>query len=57
MPTPSIALDEGRDIGEGTGTPVNPKHEVAFKVTGKIHKVAIDLTRDGGSHGARNRKR
>src|SRR6516165_6975913 len=45
-PTSSIALDEGRDIGEGTGTPVNPKHE-----------VAIDLTRDGGSHRARNRKK
>ena len=52
MSTSSIALDEGRDIGEGTGTPVNPKHDVAFKVTGKTHKVAIDLTRDGGSHRA-----
>ena len=49
MPTSS---SEGRDIGEGTGTPVNPKHDVAFKVTGKTHKVAIDLTRDGGSHRA-----
>ena len=57
MPTPSIALDEGRDIGEGTGTPVNPKYDVAFKVTRKIHKVAIDLTRDGGSPRARNRKK
>ena len=55
MSTSSIALDEGRDIGEGT--PVNPKYHVAFKVTRKIHKVAIDLTRDGGSPRARNRKK
>src|SRR5215469_15780253 len=47
MPTSS---SEGRDIREGTETPVNPK------VTGKTYKVAIDLTRDGGSHRARNRK-
>ena len=57
MSTSSIALDEGRDIGEGTGTPVNPNYDVAFEVTGKIYKVAIDLTRDGGSHRARNRKK
>ena len=57
MSTSSIALDEGRDIGEGTGTPLNPKHDVAFKVTRKTHKVAIILTRDGGSHRARNRKK
>ena len=57
MPTSSIALHEGRDIGAGTGTPVNPKYDVAFKVTGKIYKVAIDLTRDGGSHGAGTRKK
>jgi len=38
MPTSSIALHEGRDIGAGTGTPVNPKYDVAFKVTGKIYK-------------------
>lgn len=56
MSTSRIALDEGRDIGEGTGTPVNPKYDVAFKVTGKIYKVAIDLTRDGRNHHARNRK-
>jgi len=47
MPTSS---SEGRDIREGTETPVNPK------VTGKTYKVAIDLTRDGRSHRARNRK-
>src|SRR6516162_9451122 len=41
MSTSSIALDEGRDIGEGTGTPVNPNYDVAFEVTGKIYKVAI----------------
>jgi hypothetical protein len=57
MPTSSIALDEGRDIGEGTGTPLNPKHDVAVKVTRTTHKVAIDLMRDGGSHRARNRKK
>jgi hypothetical protein len=32
MSTSSIALDEGRDIAEGTGTPVNPKYDAAFKV-------------------------
>jgi hypothetical protein len=33
MSTSSIALDGGRDIpfGEGTGTPVNPKYEVASR--------------------------
>ena len=54
MSTSSIALDEGRDIGEATGTPVNPKYDVAFKVSGK---VAVDLTRDGRRHRARNRKK
>jgi hypothetical protein len=38
MSTSSIALDEGRDIGEGTATPVNPKYDVASKVTAKSDK-------------------
>ena len=38
-----ISLDEGLDIGEDTGTPVNLKYDVPFKFTGKIEKVTIDL--------------
>jgi arylsulfatase len=38
-----ISLDEGLDIGEDTGTPVNFNYDVPFKFTGKIHKVTIDL--------------
>ena len=56
MSTSSIAPDEGRDIGKGTGTRVNPRYDVASKIKGKIYKVAIDLTRDGRNHHARNRK-
>jgi arylsulfatase len=38
-----ISLDEGLDIGEDTGTPVNLNYDVPFKFTGKIEKVTIDL--------------
>jgi len=38
-----ITLDEGLDIGEDTGTPVNLSYDVPFKFTGKIEKVTIDL--------------
>lgn len=37
------ALDEGLDVGEDTGTPVNLTYDVPFKFTGKIGKVTIDL--------------
>jgi arylsulfatase len=38
-----ISLDEGLDVGEDTGTPVNLNYDVPFKFTGKIEKVTIDL--------------
>jgi hypothetical protein len=38
-----IAFDEGLDVGEDTGTPVNLNYDVPFKFTGIIHKVTIDL--------------
>jgi arylsulfatase len=38
-----ISLDEGLDVGEDTGTPVNLNYDVPFRFTGKIHKVTIDL--------------
>jgi arylsulfatase len=38
-----ISLDEGLDVGEDTGTPVNLSYDVPFKFTGAIHKVTIDL--------------
>jgi arylsulfatase len=38
-----ISLDEGLDVGEDTGTPVNLSYDVPFKFTGTIHKVTIDL--------------
>jgi arylsulfatase len=37
------ALDEGLDVGEDTGTPVNLSYDVPFKFTGTIKKVIIDL--------------
>jgi arylsulfatase len=37
------ALDEGLNLGEDTGTPVNLSYDVPFKFTGKIDKVTIDL--------------
>jgi len=38
-----VSLDEGLDIGEDTGTPINLTYDVPFKFTGKIEKVTIDL--------------
>jgi arylsulfatase A-like enzyme len=38
-----ISLDEGLDVGEDTGTPVNLNYDVPFKFTGSIEKVTIDL--------------
>ncbi len=38
-----ISLDEGLDVGEDTGTPVNLNYDVLFKFTGEIEKVTIDL--------------
>jgi arylsulfatase len=38
-----ISLDEGLDVGEDTGTPVNLSYDVPFKFTGEIAKVVIDL--------------
>jgi arylsulfatase len=38
-----ISLDEGFDVGEDSGTPVNLSYDVPFKFTGKINKVTIDL--------------
>jgi hypothetical protein len=38
-----ISLDEGLDVGEDTGTPVNLGYDVPFKFTGKIEKAVIDL--------------
>jgi arylsulfatase len=38
-----VSLDEGLDVGEDTGTPVNLNYDVPFKFTGKIAKVTIDL--------------
>jgi hypothetical protein len=37
------ALDEGLDVGEDTGTPVNLSYDVPFKFMGKIDKVSVDL--------------
>ena len=37
------SLDEGLDVGEDTGTPVDLSYDVPFKFTGKISKVTIDL--------------
>ena len=37
------SLDEGLDVGEDTGTPVNLNYDVPYKFTWKIEKVTIDL--------------
>jgi arylsulfatase len=37
-----VSFDEGLDVGEDTGTPVNLSYDVPFKFTGKIDKVTID---------------
>jgi len=39
-----ISADETLDIGEDTGTPVSEDYQVPFKFTGKLKKVAIQLT-------------
>jgi arylsulfatase len=38
-----ITLDEGLDVGEDTGTPVNSSYDVPFRFPGKIRRVTIDL--------------
>ncbi|MFO0806896.1 MAG: arylsulfatase [Gemmataceae bacterium] len=38
-----FSVDEGLDIGEDTGTPLNLGYDVPFKFTGKVEKVIIDL--------------
>ena len=38
-----VTLDEGLDVGEDTGTPVNLSYDVPFRFPGKIRKVTIDL--------------
>jgi arylsulfatase len=51
------ALDEGLDVGEDTGTPVNLTYDVPFRFTGKIEKVAIDLKPMNTATGSENEKR
>ncbi len=38
-----VTLDEGLDVGEDTGTPVNLTYDVPFRFTGKLHRVTVDL--------------
>jgi arylsulfatase len=38
-----ISLDEGLDVGEDTGTPVNLDYDVPFEFTGRVQRVTIDL--------------
>jgi arylsulfatase len=38
-----FSLDEGLDVGEDTGTPVNLDYDVPFKFTGKINEVVIEI--------------
>jgi arylsulfatase len=38
-----ISLDEGLDVGEDTGTPVDLSYDVPFRFTGKVHKVTVEL--------------
>jgi arylsulfatase len=38
-----FSLDEGLDVGEDTGTPVNLTYDVPFRFTGHLDKVTIDL--------------
>jgi arylsulfatase len=51
------ALDEGLDVGEDTGTPVNLTYDVPFKFTGKIDKVTIDLQPMEAATAQENKKR
>jgi hypothetical protein len=41
-----ISIDEGFDVGEDSGTPVNLTYDVPFRFTGHLDKVTIDLGRD-----------
>ena len=38
-----ISLDEGLDVGEDTGTPVNLSYDVPFEFKGKAEKVTVEL--------------
>ena len=38
-----MTLDEGLDVGEDTGTPVNRQYDVPFRFTGRIQSVIVDL--------------
>jgi hypothetical protein len=38
-----FSQEEGLDVGEDTGTPLNLSYDVPFKFTGKLEKVVIDL--------------
>jgi arylsulfatase len=38
-----VTLDEGFDIGEDTGTPVNRSYDVPFRFSGHIEQVIVDL--------------
>lgn len=42
-----FSLDEGLDVGEDTGTPVNLDYDVPFKFTGKINEVVIEIGETG----------
>jgi arylsulfatase len=37
-----VTLDEGLDVGEDTGTPVNLGYDVPFRFTGKLDKLVIE---------------
>jgi arylsulfatase A-like enzyme len=50
------SLDEGLDVGEDTGTPVDLSYDVPFKFTGKISKVSIDLKPMEAATALENRK-
>jgi arylsulfatase len=39
----TISIQEGLDIGEDVGSPVDFTYKPPFKFTGKIEKVTIDL--------------
>jgi arylsulfatase len=51
-----VTLDEGLDIGEDTGTPVNRTYDVPFKVAGKIDSVIVELKEPESPPAARDRK-
>jgi arylsulfatase len=41
--TVRFSSDETFDVGEDTGTTVDPSYDVPFKFTGKLNKVTLDL--------------